>query len=37
MLEQNDEWAGSRRYMTLETVVHICDDQPIDVAQIAAF
>ncbi|MEO9969703.1 MAG: transposase, partial [Hyphomonadaceae bacterium] len=25
MLEQNDEWAITRRYMTLETVAAICD------------
>src|SRR6478735_7269271 len=37
MLEQNDEWAVSRRYMTLETVAQVCEDQSIDVARIAAF
>mgnify|MGYP000935031049 FL=1 len=37
MLEQNDEWAVSRRYMTLETVAQVCEDQAIDVARIAAF
>jgi transposase-like protein len=37
MLEQNDEWAVTRRYMTLETVANICEDQNIDVARIAAF
>jgi transposase-like protein len=37
MLEQNDEKAVTRRYMTLETVANICEDQNIDVAQIAAF
>jgi transposase-like protein len=37
MLEQNDEWAVSRRYMTLETVAQVCEDQTIDVARIAAF
>jgi hypothetical protein len=25
MLEQNDEWAITRRYTTLETVAAICD------------
>jgi len=37
MLEHNDEWAVSRRYMTLETVAQVCEDQSIDVARIAAF
>jgi transposase-like protein len=36
MLEQNDEWAVSRRYMTLETVAAICEDITIDPAKIAA-
>ena len=36
MLEQNDEWAVTRRYMSLETVAQVCDDQTIDVARIAA-
>ena len=36
MLEQNDEWAVSRRYMTLETVALVCEEA-IDVARIAAF
>jgi transposase-like protein len=35
MLEQNDEWAITRRYMTLETVA-ICDTAPMDPAEIAA-
>ena len=26
LLEQNDEWAVSRRYMSLETLAGICDD-----------
>jgi hypothetical protein len=26
MLEQNDEWAVTRRYMSLETVAQVCDD-----------
>ncbi len=36
MLEQNDEWAVTRRYMTLETVAAICDNQIMDAATIAA-
>jgi len=36
MLEQNDEWAITRRYMTLETVAAICDNAPMDPAKIAA-
>ena len=36
MLEQNDEWAVTRRYMTLETVPAICEDQTMDPAKIAA-
>ena len=28
LLEQNDEWAVSRRYMTLETLVQISDPEP---------
>ncbi len=34
MLEQNDEWAVTRRYMTLETVAAICEDQAMDPAKI---
>ena len=26
LLEQNDEWAVSRRYMSLETLAGLCDD-----------
>ena len=37
MLEQNDEWAVTRRYMSLETVAQVCDDHTIDVARIAAW
>ena len=36
MLEQNDEWAITRRYMTLETVAAICDTIPMDPAMIVA-
>ena len=36
MLEQNDEWAVTRRYMTLETVAMVCQDAPLDAAQIAS-
>ena len=36
MLEQNDEWAITRRYMTLETVAAICDTTSMDPAKIAA-
>jgi hypothetical protein len=36
MLEQNDEWAVTRRYMTLETVAVICKDNIMDPAKIAA-
>ena len=36
MWEQNDEWAITRRYMTLETVAAICDTPCMDPATIAA-
>ncbi len=36
MLEQNDEWAVTRRYMTLETVQQVCQDNTMDAAQIAS-
>ncbi len=35
MLEQNDEGAVTRRYMTLETIDKVCKDQTVDVAKIA--
>ncbi len=35
MLEQNDEWAVTRHYMTLETMEEVCNDQTVDVAQLA--
>ena len=40
MLEQNDEWAITRRHMTLETVAAICDTAPItltDSIEMSAF
>jgi transposase-like protein len=37
MLEQNDEWAVTRRYISLETVAQVCDDHTIDVARLAAW
>jgi hypothetical protein len=36
MLEQNDEWAITRRYMSLETVRELCNDARLDAAQIAS-
>jgi len=36
MSEQNDEWAITRRHMTLETVAAIRDTAPMDPATIAA-
>ena len=36
MLEQNDEWAITRRYMSLETVRELCNDAILDAAQIAS-
>ncbi len=35
MLEQNDEWAVTRRYMTLDTIDEVCKDQTVDVVKIA--
>ncbi len=29
LLEQNDEWAVSRRYMSLETLAGLCDDPAV--------
>ncbi len=37
LLEQNDEWAVQRgRYMTLETIAQIGDDQHIELPHVAA-
>jgi len=36
MLEQNDEWAVSRRYMTLETVTEVCKPEDIEPLPLAA-
>ena len=36
MMEQNDEWAIARRYMTLETIGNVCDDQRVDAVALAA-
>jgi hypothetical protein len=36
MLEQNDEWATTRRYMSLETVRELCNYAVLDAAQIAS-
>jgi len=35
MLAQNDEWAVTRQYMTLEAIDEVCKDQTVDVAKIA--
>jgi len=36
MLEQNDEWAVSRRYMTLEIVTEVCKPEDIEPLTLAA-
>lgn len=36
MLEQNDEWAVSRRYMTLESLVALSDDPVLRLSAVAA-
>ncbi|HHK74152.1 MAG TPA: IS256 family transposase [Rhizobiales bacterium] len=36
LLEQNDEWTVSRRYMTLETINEVCNDEEVDVAKLMA-
>jgi putative transposase len=35
MLEQNDEWAVARRYMTLETLTSIVDDALVRLPAVA--
>lgn len=36
LLEQNDEWATQRRYMTLETLTPISDDPTVSLPAVAA-
>ncbi len=36
MLEQNDEWAITCRYMTIETVAAICEDKTMNPVKMAA-
>ena len=36
LLEQNDEWAIQRRYMTLETLTPISDDPAVSLPAVAA-
>jgi transposase-like protein len=36
LLEQNDEWAVSRRYMSLETLAGLCDDPAVKAKAITA-
>jgi len=36
LLEQNDEWAVCRRYMSLETLAGLCDDAAVRLTAIAA-
>ena len=36
MMEQNDEWAVCRRYMSLETIAGLCDDPQAGLAAIPA-
>ena len=36
LLEQNDEWAGSRRYMTLESIAQTSDNLTLKLPTVAA-
>jgi hypothetical protein len=36
MLEQNDEWAVARRYMTLESLSPMSDDPVLSLPAVAA-
>ena len=35
MMEQNDEWAVARRYMSLEAIESVCDDALVDAVKLA--
>ena len=36
LLEQNDEWATQRRYMSLETIAPLSDDPTVSLPPLAA-
>ncbi len=36
LLEQNDEWAASRRYMTLESIAPVSDNPTVKLPAVAA-